>query len=89
MEMSHKYKVLTLYSTSACHLCEQAIRLLKSISELAEITVVITDISDSVELVERYGIRIPVLAVESQDSELAWPFNSADVKHFLHNAGLI
>jgi len=87
--MSHARKVLTLYSTSACHLCEQAIYLLKNISELAEITVVITDISESCDLMDRYGIRIPVLAVESQECELGWPFNSADVKHFLHNAGLI
>jgi len=87
--MSGTDKVLTLYSTSACHLCEQAIYLLKSIPELTEITVVITDISESSDLLDRYGIRIPVLAVDAQDCELGWPFNSADVKHFLNNAGLI
>ena len=86
--MLRTIKVLTLYSTSACHLCEQAIYLLKSMAELTEITVVITDISESIDLMERYGIRIPVLVVGSLDCELEWPFNSTDVKHFLHNAGL-
>ena len=63
--------------------------MLKNIAELTEITVVITDISESSDLMERYGERIPVLAVVSQDCDLAWPFNSEDVKQFLHNAGLI
>ncbi len=87
--MSDSPEILTLYSTSACHLCEQAILLLKNIAELTEFTVVIADISESSELTERYGVRIPVLAVVSRDCELSWPFNSEDVKQFLHNAGLI
>ena len=66
-----------LYTTLGCHLCEDALVLLieyqqthKGSLELAEI-----EISDSEQLIEKYGIRIPVVKVVSSGEELGWPFN--------------
>lgn len=65
----------TLYGTSACHLCEVAEDMLQSLCAAApgfEYSKV--DISDSDDLFQRYGVRIPVLA-DPQCRELDWPFS--------------
>jgi hypothetical protein len=65
---------LILYSTSACHLCEQALELMQPlVAAGCEIRVV--DISESDELFERYGILIPVLRRVASGAELNWPFD--------------
>lgn len=70
--------MLTLYGTSACHLCELAAELLgKSGAEFEEI-----DISDSDMLFDRYGVIIPVLRRED-GQELNWPFDEQALKGFL------
>lgn len=70
--------MLTLYGTSACHLCELAAGLLdKSSAEFEEI-----DISGSDALFERYGMIIPVLRRED-GQELNWPFDQQALRGFL------
>ena len=47
------------------------------------------EIADSEELMERYGIRIPVLACEDaagRKRELGWPFDAAMLQDFLADA---
>ena len=68
---------LTLYSTSGCHLCESASRLLASMPELVRHPVAVVDIADDEALLARYGTRIPVLACRGR--EIGWPFNADDV----------
>ena len=74
---------LTLYGTSACHLCELAEGLLQ---ELAAAGVTLEyeklDISESDELFERYGLLIPVLAFPG-GTELCWPFSAEQVQQSL------
>ncbi|TFH86370.1 glutaredoxin family protein [Billgrantia azerbaijanica] len=57
---------LTLYTTLGCHLCEQLEALLAALHrgdhDLARI-----EISEDEALVERYGVRIPVLVDETGD----------------------
>ena len=73
---------LILYSTGACHLCEQALELMQPL--LAEgCRVREVDISESDELFERYGILIPVLRREDSGVELHWPFDLEEVKDLL------
>ena len=72
---------LVLYSTGACHLCEQALDLLRSLTD-ADWTLDEVDISDSDALVERYGLTIPVLHREDTGAELKWPFDGEDVARF-------
>ncbi len=70
--------MLTLYGTSACHLCELAAGLLdKSGAEFEEI-----DISDSDILFDQYGMIIPVLRKED-GQELSWPFDEEALQVFL------
>lgn len=74
-----------LYTTAGCHLCEQAEALLRELlgASFGELTRV--DVSDSDELVARYGLRIPVLAGTAADGaglELDWPFTSEALLHF-------
>jgi len=65
---------VTLYGTSACHLCEVAEQLLQLLCEARPgLEVIQVDIAESDELVERYGERIPVLG-GPQGRELDWPF---------------
>lgn len=67
-----------LYSTDGCHLCELAQ------AQLDELQVAyrVVDIIDDSELVERYGIRIPVV-LNQQQQELGWPFELPQLQAFL------
>ncbi len=78
---------LTLYSTQDCHLCEQAADLLKQVTEKFDLEHV--DIAGSADpaqskiLVEKYGIRIPVIK-SGLGEELDWPFDLEMLEKFIH-----
>lgn len=74
---------LQLYTTSGCHLCEQALSLLEPLRDEYSFSVELVDIADSDELVERYGIRIPVLLCPANQCELGWPFDEGRLRDFL------
>ncbi len=72
-----------LYGTTACHLCEMAESILCALAEeRADFRFTKIDISDTDELMDRYGIRIPVLR-HPYGAELGWPFSPEDVVSFL------
>ena len=81
---------MILYTTVGCHLCEQAEGVIKAVvnpsdgdaDQLRKV-----DIADSPELMERYGIRIPVLQLGDTGAELGWPFDEARLREFLRQAG--
>ena len=76
-----------LYGTSACHLCEQAEALLQQASREGPVLAFIkVDISDSEDLMARYGVRIPVLK-RRDGAELGWPFGPAELTAFLQERG--
>ncbi len=78
--------ILYLYTTTSCHLCEQAEAVLATVQWPAALTVEVVDVSESDELVQRYGKRIPVLAVPQADGsmqELDWPFDAYAVQELL------
>ena len=62
---------LLLYGTRFCHLCEQAAALLDGAGLKAEYI----DIADKTVLMERYGVRIPVVRRVDNGAELDWPFD--------------
>ncbi len=70
--------MLTLFGTSACHLCELAEALL----EQASLDYEAVDISESDALFERYGVTIPVLRRED-GAELNWPCDAAALAAFV------
>ena len=69
---------LIFYTTAGCHLCEQA----ESILEAAGIRFTPVDIEEDLELIKRFGIRIPVVA-DAEGRELGWPFDGRSVLHWL------
>ena len=72
---------LILLSTQHCTLCEQALDLLLSMPELRGSALEVVDVVEHDELVERYGVRVPVLLLDGR--ELAWPFDREDVARFV------
>jgi glutaredoxin len=70
---------IQLYGTAFCHLCEEAEAILHKIGiEAAHI-----DIAEDDELLEKYGVRIPVLKRVDTGAELGWPFDAETVSCFL------
>ncbi len=68
---------LILYSTVGCHLCEQAQGLVYA--TLGR-TVPEVDIADDDGLLERYGVRIPVLKRTDTGDEIGWPFQAREIR---------
>ncbi len=74
---------VTLFGTSACHLCEVALELLQATLNPEFFAITEVDIADSDELIAQYGVRIPVLRRDSDNSELNWPFDVEALIGFL------
>jgi glutaredoxin-related protein len=83
---------LTLFGTLGCHLCEQAEAMLRAQQAVGQLDWKMIDIADSDALIERYGVRIPVLLRESQPDvdaekspdELGWPFTDEELAVWLN-----
>ena len=83
---------LDFYTTLGCHLCEDALVLLKEamLKEALNKTMlthrfklVSVEISEDDRLVERYGVRIPVVVNRDTQQELCWPFDKEGLAAFL------
>jgi len=75
-------KHLVLMTTSGCHLCEIAEQLI--VANLQQNCIVeAQDIAESDELIERYGVRIPVMVCEVSGKELGWPFDGEGLLEFV------
>jgi arsenate reductase-like glutaredoxin family protein len=71
---------LTLYYTDGCHLCDDAVVLLKQLN----LTYQKVDIVEMRSLVEQYGTLIPVVENEF-GSALNWPFSVQQLQTFISN----
>ena len=60
-------RAITLYTRVGCYLCEEAERVLREEQALAGFGLELVDIDRDPELVRRYGVRVPVVAVDGQD----------------------
>jgi hypothetical protein len=77
-------RLLVLYGTSGCHLCEQAEHLLRPWLS-PSLSIEINDIAEDDMLLELYGISIPVL--QREDGEcLYWPFDTHTLALFLSHS---
>lgn len=70
---------LILYTTAGCHLCELADAILQNLASQYQLTIIPTEIGDDDDLVERYGIRIPVVQF-TDNTEIGWPFEQHDIE---------
>lgn len=73
---------LTLYGTEGCHLCDEAEWLLHQ-TQGSTVALEKVDIAEQALLLERYGIRIPVLRDTVSGHELNWPFDASGILEFL------
>ena len=70
---------LVMYTTSHCHLCEQAEAMLTSLQKLYNISWEPVEISENEHLIQRYGTRIPVIKRLDNQRELDWPFTENNI----------
>ncbi|MFT7413436.1 MAG: glutaredoxin [Methylophagaceae bacterium] len=70
---------LILYTTTGCHLCELADTLLQTLARHHQLTIIATEIADDDELVQRYGLRIPVVQFPD-NTDIGWPFDQHDIE---------
>ena len=55
---------VTLFTRVGCHLCEEAERVLEGERAATPFHLELVDIDRDPELVRRYGVRVPVVAVD-------------------------
>ncbi|MCL6414729.1 glutaredoxin family protein [Aestuariirhabdus sp. Z084] len=77
---------LIFYTTSGCHLCDQALELLQPVIELNALQLELIDIAQSDRLIEDYGVRIPLIQLKGSKAELGWPFDEAKALDFLNTS---
>lgn len=53
---------ITVYTRAGCKLCEQAERAVAA--HAGDATVELVDVDTDAELVDRYGVRVPVVAID-------------------------
>jgi len=58
---------VTLYSRPGCHLCDEMLRDVHRALGSRKVTVDVVDIDRDAELLARYMLRIPVLAVNGEE----------------------
>ena len=76
--------IVQLFTTLGCHLCEEAHEQLRSLTGSGmDLSIELVEIVDSEELMDRYGITIPV--IRANDSEIGWPFSPDELQAFLEN----
>ena len=68
-----------LYHTLGCHLCELAQELIGPLAAAHDWRVEQVDIAGDDGLIDRYGVRIPVLREEGSGAEIGWPFDAGAV----------
>jgi glutaredoxin len=73
---------LTIYSGPNCHLCEQVKAILYPLLSEKGWQLVEVNIQESERLKEKYGIRIPVVALPNGE-EKGWPFTAAQIARML------
>ncbi|RMF13515.1 MAG: glutaredoxin family protein [Gammaproteobacteria bacterium] len=83
---------LFVLGTEGCHLCEQAEAVVLEVAEHftrhgVPVQRVPIDIADHPDWVAAYGTRIPVVTwtwpAPLPEQELGWPFDQADLYHFI------
>ena len=57
--------------------------MLLSMPEIPTSTLKQVDIAEDDGLLERYGVRIPVLKAAGSSEDLGWPFDPEQVRHYL------
>ncbi len=80
---------ITLYGTSACHLCEDAEKIIRAAlpTKFAH-QLIVQEITEHDELYNQYQFTIPVLNIQPENIELHWPFTVNQVAELLIQQGI-
>ncbi len=70
---------LVLFSRPDCHLCDVASEMLVT----RNLPFLVKNIDTDLDLIRRYGVRIPVLFRPDIEAELFWPFSDEDLNRFV------
>lgn len=76
-------QTLSLFSTVGCHLCDDAKALIYPLLNEYSLVIKEVDIACSRDLVERYGVRIPVIQLKNSPNDLGWPFDEPALRNYL------
>ncbi|NIB41298.1 glutaredoxin family protein [Pseudomaricurvus alkylphenolicus] len=76
-------RTLYLYTTLGCHLCDQAKMVCWPVLEPLECRLEEVEIADDDALLQRYGVRIPVVRLAGSMQDLGWPFDGSQLNHYL------
>lgn len=71
-----------LYSSEGCHLCEQALALISNVipdHQMKVVDIIDNQLEGEQNLVQLYGVHIPVLERLSDSTKLFWPFEQSQV----------
>jgi glutaredoxin len=60
-------RTVVLYTRLGCHLCEEAERVLREQRAAVGFDLELVDVDRDPELARRYGVRVPVVAVDGED----------------------
>jgi predicted DCC family thiol-disulfide oxidoreductase YuxK len=74
---------LQLYSTSHCHLCEEAENILEILSKQHDISWTTIEIAEDVKLYEKYSLAIPVVKRKNYNTEIFWPFSIDEIEKLI------
>ena len=84
---AHEQPRVIFYTTLGCHLCEEAEIILRRVlswhGSQNSVQLQAVDIADDLELMERYGLRIPVVKFSDNPQELGWPFDDMALEAFI------
>jgi len=76
-----------LYSTTGCHLCDEAkeicVQAIRTLQLQGQFELREIDIAEDARLFQNYGAAIPVLQVKAAASALYWPFSVESVCEYL------
>jgi hypothetical protein len=76
--------LLVLFTTAGCHLCDDAEAILRYCrSYYPQVQWRTVEIAEDAALVERYGVRIPVISMADSEAELSWPFDPGQLMAFI------
>ena len=76
-------RILFLYTTEACYLCEVAEQMLKPLLAQFRLQLKKVNIEDSDELMSKYALRIPVIKKIEAAKDLDWPFDEQELLQYL------
>lgn len=76
-------QALDFYTTEGCHLCDEALAMLRPVAARRGFTVTPREIVGDAAAEAAYGEAIPVVRRADSGHELRWPFSETDLYRFL------